>query len=181
MKKFGLYTFTVLCTLFAFSHANAGDEFDGGVEDEFTVERFSDDEIRLKIEEKAKIACKGDRCELASVTNKGDSFKVVFSTGYGDENNNNSGSGSVIVVGDGGGNNNPGNEFFVGLQIQYITGECTQTVLVPESLYITMNTYLYRLLNEDGSVERQFSAAQQTMILFYTTILKQASGCTIPQ
>ena len=123
----------------------ANDEFEEGAEEEFVVERYFDDEIHMRIAEQAKLACKGDRCELASVTNKGESFKVVFSAGFGDQDNAN-GNGSVVVIEDGGTENSE-DDFFVGLQVQYLQGECTQSVHVPESLYIVMNTYIVNRQN----------------------------------
>jgi len=158
------------------------DEFEGGVEDQFKLTRFSDEQIQIEIQNKIKIACKGDRCEMASVTNKGESFVVSVYAGVGNSNNStgNSNGGVIIVDGNGGNSTSDASAPYVGISMKYITGNCTQSVNVPQSLYVAMNTYLYHLINEDGSIERQFSPAQQTMILFYTTILKQASGCTIP-
>ncbi|MEN9723060.1 MAG: hypothetical protein RJB38_1046 [Pseudomonadota bacterium] len=155
-------------------------EFEGGVEDQFRLTRYSDDQIQLEIQNKIKVACKGDRCELASVTNRGESFTVSVSAGVGN-NNQWGGNGGVVIVDGSGRNNSNNNEPYIGVTLKYLKGNCTQSVNVPQSLYIAMNTYLYRLINEDGSTERSFSPAQQTMILFYTTILKQASGCTVPQ
>ncbi len=169
-----------ICSLAFFASAQAS-EFDDGIENEFRLTRFSDDQIQVEIRNKMKVACKGDRCELASVTNKGEAFVVTVSAGVGNNNNNASGTGGVVIID--GGRNNSNNDFqpYVGVQLKYVNGHCTQSVNVPTSLYVAMNTYLYHLVNEDGSIDRQFTPAQQTMILFYTTILKQASGCTIPQ
>lgn len=161
------------------SSVSFAENFEKGVEEEFKFTRYSDDQIQIEIQNKIKVACKGDRCELASVTNRGESFVVSIHAGI-NENNTNTGSGVVIVDGGHVADNNS-NGPSIGVTMKYVKGQCTQTVHVPQSLYIAMNTYLYRLLNEDGSIERQFSPAQQTMILFYTTILKQASGCQILQ
>ena len=115
------------------------------------------------------------------MTNRGEAFTVAISTGYGDPNGSNTNNGGVVVVDSNGGHHNDfQSQPYVGVTLRYIKGSCTQSVNVPKSLYVAMNTYLYHLINEDGSIERQFTPAQQTMILFYTTILKQASGCNNP-
>ena len=56
-------------------------------------------------------------------------------------------------------------------------GSCEQTVKVPRSLYYSLNRYIYGLLNSDSSTRRSFTPADEAMIIFYTTIAKQAQGC----
>ncbi len=168
-------------TFFLIATAATAGEFDQAVDQQFRVTRFSDNQIQVEIDQTMKIACRGDRCELASITQKGESFTIGLQAGVGNRQASSS-NGSVVIVDPNGSNTDANNSGpYIGLTLKYLRGNCTQVVNVPRSLYRAMNTYLYHLIQEDGSTERQFSPAQQTMILFYTTILNKASGCTIPQ
>ncbi len=166
------------CALAAgLAHAS---EFDGGAPElkDGPPARYSDGYLEWQISRGAEFACKGDRCELASTDSQGKSFTVEFHTGYGSQNSGSGGSGGVIII-----NGQPElvpQQPFVGVTLRYTRSSCSQQVNVPRSLYVAMNIYLYRLLNEDGSPERVMTPAQQTMILFYTTILNQAKGCSAP-
>lgn len=146
-------------------------EFDGGA-DEYKPN--STQSIRMKVDENAKLACNGDACVLFGVSTSGDSFTTEFNVGVGNPNGSNQ-NGSVIVVG--GTTQQDNNEPWVNLKIKYVMSSCTQKVLVPQSLYIAMNTYLYALLDDEGGTKKNFAPAEQTMILFYTTIAQQAKGC----
>jgi hypothetical protein len=44
-----------------------------------------------------------------------------------------------------------------------------------------MNRYMYGLISEDGGIRRGFTPADEAMIMFYSTIMKQASGCVAAQ
>lgn len=137
----------------------------------------SDVAIQIEIAKNMEIACKGDRCELTSITNNGHKFSVTLAEGIG--NNNVSSTGSVVVVGNGPTNGTSKPQPFVSLTLQYTYQNCTQTVLVPRALYRVINTYLRKLINEDGSTKKKFSPAEETMILFITTIMNQAKGCNL--
>ena len=154
------------------------DEFAGGAP-ELKFTRYSDDRIQLEIEGKMKVACRKDRCRMFSVTSQSDAFVVELNGGYGSPNgaygNGSNGGGSVIVTGTGA--TTPAPSPYVGLTLRYVDGVCTQSVDVPESLYIALNTYIYHLMSADGSTRKNFTPAEQTMMMFYTTILTQAKGC----
>lgn len=127
-----------------------------------------------------KIQCYKGLCEMAMVDTKGQGFVVELNVGYGNQNNGSSSGGSssggVVVVATGQVNRQP--EPYAGVTLRYVTQRCRQSVRVPQALYVSMNTYLYNLINEDGTTKRTFDPAEQTMILFYTTVMKQANGCT---
>ena len=129
-----------------------------------------------------KIQCYRGLCEMAMVDTRGHAFVAEVTAGYGNQNGSNGGmggsGGGVVVVGTGTYNNTP--QPYFGVTLRYVSQHCVQSVRVPTSLYVSMNTYLYNLINEDGSTKRTFDPAEQTMVLFYTTIMKQANGCTTP-
>lgn len=157
-------------------------EFSGGAE-EYEQPHFTPAYIHQMISQNMKIQCSRGLCEMAMVDTKGHAFVVEVNAGYGNQNNFSNGGnagGGVVVVAPGSSNysNVPQPNF--GLTIRYVAQRCKQSVRVPVSLYVSLNTYLYSLMNEDGSTKRTFDPAEQTMILFYTTLLKQASGCTTP-
>jgi len=63
-----------------------------------------------------------------------------------------------------------------GFTVSYRVGHCTQEVLVPRSLCYSMNRYLYGLMQETGETRKGFTPANEAMIMFYSTIMKQASA-----
>ncbi len=161
----------------------AQDDFDnryGGASEEFEVMKFDDASIMLRIHQEAKISCNEDGlCTLFSVTNEKKEYSVEFSVGEssnGYANMNGGSNGSVVVVpGNGSYSSEP--QPYVGLVLRMTKGTCTQKVNVPMSLYVSMNSYMYHLVNSDGTPKRGFTPADETMIMFYTTIMKQATGC----
>jgi hypothetical protein len=140
--------------------------------------------INKMIVDNMVIQCDRGLCEMAMVDTQGRSFVVEFNSGYGNQNGvstgggGSPGGGSVVVVGTGNYNYKP--QPYFGLSIRYVNQKCKQSVRVPVSLYVSLNTYLFSLINEDGTTRRTFDPAEQTMILFYTTVMKQATGCSAP-
>ncbi|TNE99676.1 MAG: hypothetical protein EP326_07675 [Deltaproteobacteria bacterium] len=169
--------------LFAQEDDNVDDIFGGGT-DEFEFERFSDDRILLAIDADAAVNCtKEGLCTLSAVTSNSHRFTVNFNLGegnmgggYGGYGNGGTGSGTVINIGDGQDADAPRD--YWGVNIRYTAGTCTQKIKVPRALFYSINRYMYGLMNSDGSVRRGFTPADEAMILFYTTILNKASGCS---
>ena len=156
-------------------------EYDGGAS-EYDQTYYTPAYISKMIANDMRIQCYQGLCEMAMVDTRGQAFVAEVNAGYGNQNGMNGGSGGssggIVVVGTGAYNNTP--QPYFGVTLRYISQHCTQSVRVPTSLFVSMNTYLYSLINEDGTTKRTFDPAEQTMILFYTTILKQANGCTTP-
>lgn len=162
--------------------ASEVDDIFGEGEQEFEFERFSDKSILLAIDEDAKVACSsGGLCTLHSVTNRYGGFEVSFNIGGGSQSNINNGEGSVtnIYTGDRGSNCNGCDQRFWGISVKYKKGKCTQTIKVPRSVYYAINRYMYGLMTDTGGVRRGFTPAAEAMIMFYTTIMNKASGCSI--
>jgi hypothetical protein len=160
------------------------DEYASGSQ-EFEPIRYTPAYISKAISETMKIQCHNGLCEMAMVDTKGQSFVAEVYSGYGAMNGmygggfgGGTGGGGVVVLGSG--QINPTPQPFFGVTLRYINQHCKQSVRVPTSLYVSLNTYLYSLINEDGSTKRTFDPAEQTMILFYTTVMNQANGCTTP-
>lgn len=183
MKKMFITLITLICMTSAFAGdpppgSEIDDVFNPG-NGEFEFERFSTEGILLQLDKDAKIACYSNgQCVLSSVTNTTKAhWEVSFNVGQG--NTVNSGTGTTIITGGYDGKNegcptciNWGlNVTFKGKQ------QCTQTVMVPRSLYYSINRYMYGLMTETGDTRKGFTPADEAMIMFYTTIMKQATGC----
>lgn len=174
MKKF----FLIALALFSLQvFAQDVDDLFGGGETEFEFERFSDGEILLQIDRDAEVACKNGVCTLHSVSNRYGGWEVSFNVGEGQNVNN--GGGTNIYTGDSGNNCRDCPRDFWGIQIKYGAGRCTQTIQVPRAVYYAVNRYMYGLMTEDGGTRRGFTPADEAMIMFYTTIMSKASGCTM--
>jgi hypothetical protein len=171
----------LLLSLLIFSISISANEIDDefGVGDtSFLLERSANNDIMLTIEKDAKIAClPNGQCVLSSVQNDNKGWDLSFSVGQGFGYGNN--SGTTIITGghdssyDGCPSCRPVNW---GLSITHHAYKCTQKVMVPRSLYIAMNRYLYGLIQENGDPRKAFTPADETMIIFYSTIMKQASA-----
>lgn len=155
------------------------DVFDRG-ETEFEFERFSDNGILLAIDEDAELACENGLCTLHSVTNRYGGFEVSFNVGEG--NPNSSGNGTITNIYTDNkpeGNCNTCEQAYWGITLRYRKGKCTQRINVPRSVYYAINRYMYGLMTEEGGTRRGFTPADEAMIMFYTTIMSKATGCTL--
>jgi hypothetical protein len=178
LKKI-LALIVLLTSLIQVSRAdNIDDTFNTG-NGEFKFERFSNAGILLAIDHDAKIACMSNgQCVLSSVKSDSKGWEVSFNVGQG--NNINNGTGTTIITGGGYGNGtcNTCNGINWGVTVAYKVGHCTQTIMVPRSLYYALNRYMCGLMLETGETKKGFTPADEAMIMFYTTIAKQASGCS---
>jgi len=178
MKKL-LLALSILSTLAMPAFADDIDDIFNPGQGEFEFDRFSNEGILLKIDQDARIACSNDgQCRLSSVRTDSQGWEVSFNVGQG--NAVNTGSGTTVITGgyDSKGDScNTCDALNWGLNVSYHSGSCVQTVMVPRSLYYSMNRYMYGLMAETGETKRGFTPADEAMIMFYTTIMKQANGC----
>lgn len=151
--------------------------FAGGDSDkQFEFERFGDENIFASINEEMELVCNDGLCTLTAIHEKYNDFEVSFQLGEGYQGGYNSGGGTIIDLGNNG--SNDGDDSFWGLRVAYNIGQCEQSIKIPKALYIVMNRYIYGLLTEEGDTRMNFTPADEAMIMFYTTISKQLSGCT---
>lgn len=185
MKKLlGLGIALLSVCSFASSGTGAGtieDDFSRG-SDEFEFEQFSNENVLNMIEQDMEFACnRGGLCTLHAVTQSDSRFTVTFNVGEGSPlSGMNKPEGSVIIT-DGGGSGLYGSQEYWGLTLQHSVGTCTQNIKVPRSLYISMNRYMYDLMDENGNTRRGFDPSKEAMIMFYSTIMKEANGCNAPK
>lgn len=158
------------------------DDFSSG-SDEFEFEKYSNENVLNMIEEDMEFACnRAGLCTLHAVTQSDSRFTVTFSVGEGSPLNGAAGNqdGSLIITG-GDGVGLLGSQEYWGLSLQHSVGTCTQNIKVPRSLYISMNRYMYDLMDENGNTRRGFDPSKEAMIMFYSTIMKEANGCNAPK
>ena len=157
------------------------DRFGSG-NDEFEFEKFENHYVLVAIKRDMDIACdKQGLCTLSAVTSHDHRFSAQFSIGEGNSMSGmNSGSGTTVIVPGATGNAYDSQPYY-GLSLRYTAGKCTQLIKVPRSLYISINRYMYGLMNEDGGTRRGFTPSDEAMIMFYSTIMKQATGCVAGQ
>jgi hypothetical protein len=166
---------------------NIDDLFAGGEDREFEFARFSEANVMEAISNDAGMACRHGLCTLTSNDTRFKEFTINMNGGIG---NNESGGFGGYGPGSGGGigiflPNNGGNlanipledRLHANINIQLKVGTCTRTVKIPRSLYYAINRYMYGLMNEDSTTRRSFTPADEAMILFYTTVMKEASAC----
>jgi opacity protein-like surface antigen len=181
MKKV-LVLAMIALSITASAFANDIDDIFVPGDGEFKFERFSNEGILLSIDRDARVACHSNgQCTLSSVQADYKGWEVSFNFGQG--GNLNSNGGTTIITGgyDSGKNDcNTCNAINWGLTLTYKKGQCSQQVMVPRSLYYSMNRYLYGLMQETGETRKGFTPADEAMIMFYSTIMKQASssGCS---
>jgi hypothetical protein len=152
--------------------------------DEFSFERFDDSTIMMAINRDARIACDASGlCQLSSVTSNDRRFTATFSVGQGSMYGSMGGSGTNIIIPSSGGSLGCAacSEPYYGITLRFTTGSCTQKVNVPRAVYYAINRYMYGLMTEEGGTRRGFTPADEAMIMFYTTVMKQATGCVAAQ
>ncbi len=172
MKRLLMLLLLVISTSIMAQDSGDIDDMFGGGDDHFEFEKFSNEEILLKIEEDIKVSCRKGLCTLFATENKFGGFEVGFNIGEG--MNQQAGSGVNIYTGGYGGQIN--GEYW-GVNVRYYNGKCTQRIKVPKSVYIAINRYMYGLLDTDGNTRRGFTPADEAMILFYTTIIGKSGSC----
>lgn len=184
-KLFFLLLSIMLVQSVALGQKIPGDDDFGDGSDEFDFERFSNENVLRMIDNDAEFACtRSGLCTIHSVTSRDRRFTASFSFGEGPVNNQfGNGGGTVVVAG--GANNgqlcdNCPRDYW-GVNLEFTTGRCTQTIMVPRSLYYSMNRYMYDLMDENGNTRRGFDPAKEAMIMFYSTIMKEAKGCVAPK
>jgi hypothetical protein len=172
------------------SYADSVDDlFAGGDNREFEFERFSENNVMEAISHDAGIACRNGLCTLSSNDTRFKEFSINMNGGIGNNASNGFGgygpgegfNGGFIVFPGPGGNtfrNLPFEDrLHANINIQLKIGSCVRKINIPRSLYYAINRYMYGLMNEDSTTRRSFTPADEAMILFYTTIMKEASAC----
>lgn len=185
-----LFLFLTLCGFHSNSYADQIDDlFSGGEDREFEFERFSENNVMDAIAHDAGIACRRGLCTLSSNDTRWREFTINMNGGMGNNSSNGfggfgpgEGNGGVIVFpGNNGGTSPYGLPFedrlHANINIQIKVGSCVRKINIPRSLYYAINRYMYGLMNEDSTTRRSFTPADEAMIMFYTTIMKQAEGC----
>ncbi|MBF0361618.1 MAG: hypothetical protein HQK49_11435 [Oligoflexia bacterium] len=66
--------------------------------------------------------------------------------------------------------------FSAGISVTWEDVNCTKTINVDKAIYGAITTYMRSLVNADGTTRPAFTPAEQTMILFYSTIMKLTNG-----
>ena len=162
-------------TLMLFSLTCFSNEFDAGAPefDQRPVPNRTDADIHKSIRDEMAIACSGNLCKIVGADNQGSSWTVTFSVGYGSAPN--SGSGDTIYIGDRYVDNS--NRGYAGITVTYKNYTCHSTLKVTPAVYQFVNTYMYNMINHDYSTKRNFSPAEQTVVLFYTTMLNKVENC----
>lgn len=152
------------------------DEFDGGSPDydPRPIPQYSEAEIQRKIQNEMAVACKGNLCSIVGTDGHGEGWTVSFQVGYGD--NPNSG-GNNFYIGDGKASSDSEGDYYAGVTVTYKNYSCNSSLRVTPAVYRFVNTYMYNMVNSDGSTKRNFSPADQTVILFYTTMLNKVDNC----
>lgn len=156
------------------------DDFGSG-SDEFEFERFSNENVLAMIEDDMELACNGTGlCTLHAVTQSDRRFTATFNVGEGSPVSGLSKPEGSVIITDGSQGLYDSQQYW-GVQFEYTTGTCTQSIQVPRSLYLSMNRYFYDFIDEEGNTRRGFDPSKEAMIMFYSTIVKQASGCNAPK
>lgn len=160
------------------------DEFEGGGAefDQPLPPNYTEAEIQRKIAQEMTVACKGNMCKIAGTDSSGSGWTVSFNVGYGAQsgyggwnNGGPNGTGVIVIGNPGTASHNP--SYSAGINVTYRNFECESRLMVTPAIYRFVQTYMYNMVNTDGSVKRNFSPADQTVILFYTTMLNKVEAC----
>lgn len=166
----------VMLGLFTALQAGATDFDSAAPENDVVIPPgYTEAQIQKQIQDEMQVSCKGNLCQIVGQDNQGSGWTVSFNVGTGQ--NNNTGTGSNIFIGSGDHGFNNGNGEYAGITIAYKTYKCSSQMNVTPAVYRFVQTYMYNMVNADGSPKRNFTPADQTVILFYTTMLQKVEGC----
>ena len=129
--------------------------------------------------DKDNIACKGSLCTLFSVTSNNRTFNIT--TYVGDGMPTSSGSGTTNYYGSTTGTTGATGTLGYGIEISAEWTHCVKNINVDKSVYDAVTTYMRELINTtpgEPSTYPQFTPAEQTMLLFYTTVMDLTKGAT---
>jgi hypothetical protein len=188
MNSLTLLLLPLLFLNFAFAQTDIATEKEkyeqryGTENDEFEFEKFDNETILLAIKKDMDIACnKQGLCTLSAVTSNDNRFTIQLNIGQGYNMGGVSGGSGTTVIVPGASGQTYSSEPYYGVSVRYTISKCTQMIKVPRSLYISLNRYMYGLISEEGGTRRGFTPADEAMIMFYSTIMKQATGCVAGQ
>jgi len=162
-----------LC-IFLSSKVTADEFEDGAPEYDTVVTPYTEAEIQKQIQNEMQVACKNNLCTLIGTDGKGSQWSASFNVGVGQPQNGN--GGDNIYIGGNPGNSNDVN-YYAGITVSYKNYKCHSELKVTPAIYRFVNTYLYNMVNSDGSTKKAFSPADQTVLLFYTTLLSKVENC----
>lgn len=168
---------TLVAALALTTTAYAGGEFDEGAPeyDQQQLPNRTEADIQKQIKDEMQVACSGNLCQIVGADSQGSSWTVSFNVGYGQPTGGNSSGGSSIYIGDN--NGNSGDKGYAGVTVTYRNFKCSSQLRVTPAVYQFVNTYMYNMINHDYSTKRNFSPTEQTVILFYTTMLNKVENC----
>jgi len=130
--------------------------------------------------DKANLACEGSLCTLFSVSVNKKTFNITTYVGDGMPGQQTGGTNNyygTTLNGQQGANGQLG----YGIQISWDNTRCSKNVNVDKSVYDAVTTYMRELVNTtpgENPTYPQFTPAEQTMILFYTTVMDLTKGST---
>lgn len=150
-------------------------EFDNGAPeyDSKPLPNRTEADIQRKIAEEMQVACSGNLCTIVGLDDSGSGWSVSFSIGYGQPAN--TGTGDTIYIGDNNARNSE--RGYAGVTVTYRNYRCSSRLRVTPAVYQFVNTYMYNMINHDYTTKRNFSPTEQTVILFYTTMLNKVEAC----
>jgi hypothetical protein len=128
----------------------------------------------------SNLACEGSLCTLFSVSVNKKTFNITTYVGDGMPSQQNGGNNYYYGQGQSGQAGATG-KLGYGIQLSWDNTHCTKNVNVDKSVYDSVTTYMKELLNStpgEGRTYPQFTPAEQTMILFYTTVMDLTKGAT---
>jgi hypothetical protein len=174
---------TFYCALFiAITNSNVfaapmagGDEYSNA-----TPGAVSPEARKIMDQDMSNLACNGSLCTLFSVSVNKKTFNITTYVGDGMPAQQNGGTTNYY------GNNQSGQtgvsgKLGYGVQIGWEDTHCTKSINVDKSVYDSVTTYMRELRNStvgEPSTYPQFTPAEQTMILFYTTVMDLTKGST---
>jgi hypothetical protein len=130
--------------------------------------------------DRANLACNGSLCTLFSISANKKSFTIT--TYVGDGMPGQQGGGTTNYYGNTQtGQTGANGKLGYGISISWDNTHCTKDVNVDKSVYDSVTTYMRELLNStagEPSTYPQFTPAEQTMLLFYTTVMDLTKGST---
>lgn len=176
MLKFSKLNVLVAVLILSLNQGNINaNDYGGGTPGATTTEQ----RIEVVKRDASHIACEGNLCKIFSINI--DSQKFTIGANLGDSRTGGGYYGGYYgggtIPNPDGPTNNIG-RFSAGITVTWEDANCTKTINVDKAVYDSVTEYMKLLVNRDGTTNPSFTPAEQTMIVFYTTIMQLLRGST---
>ncbi|UOF01014.1 protease [Bdellovibrio reynosensis] len=137
------------------------------------IKTEDDPDFQRKVQEELIVACFKNLCKIVGADFEGNAWSISFQVAYGERNRGK--SDTILISGKDSDHGWDGGS--VAISVFYKNVACRTDMRITPAVYRFVNTYLYGMVNSNGSLKKYFSPTDRSVILFYMAMINQVSIC----